>query len=216
LFCSKCGAENPEGKKFCADCAAELGAARPAVQAPPPIAATPAQPQGEQKKAGSFWKSGAGIALIVIIGVVVLGGITTGIIFAVKGGSDSSKKAVTEDVGTDEEQVETSKEMPTEQQIGLPIYPNAKLYRDKKGLEEGSDDKRAHYKEVWLETDDKFENVVAWYKEKLSGMKGFRDISKSPEHVQLMIKESDKSGRFVTILKVFEAAVITLENVMYR
>ena len=89
LFCPSCGAENSEGKKYCSDCAAELGAARPAAQAPPPIAATPAQPQGEQKKAGSFWKSGAGIALIVIIGVVVLGGITTGIIFAVKGGGSS-------------------------------------------------------------------------------------------------------------------------------
>ena len=53
------------------------------------MAASPGQPRGEQKKAGGFWKSGAGIALIVIIGVAVLGGITTGIIFAVKGGGSS-------------------------------------------------------------------------------------------------------------------------------
>ncbi|MBU1669968.1 MAG: zinc ribbon domain-containing protein [Actinobacteria bacterium] len=184
MFCSSCGAENEEGKKFCGDCGAELGATQSAVKAPPPMAVSPVQPQGEKKKAGGFWKSGVGIALIVVIGVAVLGGITTGILFAVKG-------------GTDDTQTKSSKEMPTEEQIGLPIYPNAKVSL---GYEEGSDNDSEHYKSVGLETDDDVDKVLAWYKDKLSGIKGFNDLSEEAEGF-LFIDDGGKKSRNVLITK---------------
>jgi hypothetical protein len=97
MFCAKCGASNPDGTKFCSDCGAALMAAAP-VQ-------TVQQDEEKKKKAGGFWTSGAGIALVAILGVAVLAGITFGIILLVKGGANKEVDAATMQVWDEYESV---------------------------------------------------------------------------------------------------------------
>jgi zinc-ribbon domain len=91
VFCKNCGKPVPGGSKFCLSCGAPLptvpsAAPPPATAAPPP----PGEPQREKKGGGGFFSSPAGIALVVIIGVAVLGGIALGIVFGVRSGGSSS------------------------------------------------------------------------------------------------------------------------------
>lgn len=66
---------------------------------------------------------------------------------------------------------------PTEAELGVPIYPNAKA------VEEGSlstTEGQSTYSAVApFVTDDSVATVVAWYKEKLSGKPGLRDMTTS-------------------------------------
>ena len=92
VFCNECGTSVSEGSKFCLNCGSSLPEstqqAVPPVQEPPPQAVQQPPPNQEQKKGGGFWTSGAGIALVAILGVAVIAGITLGIIFLVKGSGD--------------------------------------------------------------------------------------------------------------------------------
>ena len=66
---------------------------------------------------------------------------------------------------------------PTEAELGVPIYPNAKA------VEEGSlsttEGQSTYSALAPFVTDDSVATVVAWYKEKLSGKPGLRDMTTS-------------------------------------
>lgn len=88
MFCGKCGNSVPEGSRFCAKCGNTMAAAAPFV--PPP------NDEENKKKGGAgFFSSPAGIALVVILAVAVIAGITFGIIFLVRGNSNNTVDAET-------------------------------------------------------------------------------------------------------------------------
>lgn len=85
MFCKNCGSEVAEGLKFCQSCGSPASSAPAQAQAP---ALPPPLPEQRPEKGGSgFLRSPAGIALVVILAVAVIGGITIGLVFAFKGGS---------------------------------------------------------------------------------------------------------------------------------
>ncbi len=85
MFCKNCGSEVTEGLKFCQSCGSPASSAPAPAQAP---ALPPPLPEQRPEKGGSgFLRSPAGIALVVILAVAVIGGITIGLVFAFKGGS---------------------------------------------------------------------------------------------------------------------------------
>ncbi|MBU1670925.1 MAG: hypothetical protein KKF41_03975 [Actinobacteria bacterium] len=88
MFCRRCGSEVTEGLRFCQSCGA------PTTDAPAPMPAPQYQEQPPGKSGSGFLRSGAGIALVVILAVAVIGGITIGLVFAFKGsGSNEAELA---------------------------------------------------------------------------------------------------------------------------
>lgn len=84
------------------------------------------------------------------------------------------------EVDTPEGKVESevSDRIPTEEELGLPIYPDAELDKESSGtVDTTTEEGTASFKGVNLITDDPFSEVVAWYREKLSGMPGFLDMT---------------------------------------
>ena len=96
VFCNECGKSVPEGSKFCLNCGSQLPTV-PLAASPPPNAAPPPpnEPQPQKKGGGAFFSSPAGIALVVILAIAVIGGLTLGIIFLVKGDSNNTVDAET-------------------------------------------------------------------------------------------------------------------------
>lgn len=120
MFCSNCGKTVEEGGKFCPGCGEPLPAASPpaspapgtqqappspppaAVQQAPPAPPSPGSPPptiglppkgspaGGKSGGTGFFRSPAGIAVIVVVVLLVAGGAVTGIILAVRGGSGSA------------------------------------------------------------------------------------------------------------------------------
>ena len=121
MFCDNCGSELREGSKFCLKCGARLPGADAARTSPgarpttviPAVVAAPAQPPVQpppqdpdrKKGAGAFFSSPGGIVLIVAIALLVLGGITVGIVFAVSGGGNSKVDAATMDAWAEYENI---------------------------------------------------------------------------------------------------------------
>jgi len=96
VFCNGCGKLVPEGSKFCLSCGSSLPAAQPSSPAPMnAVSPLPNVEQPKKKGGGAFFSSPAGIALIVILAIAVIGGLTIGIIFLVKGDSNNSVDAET-------------------------------------------------------------------------------------------------------------------------
>ena len=73
MFCTKCGAEIPEGAKFCISCGAPSDStAQPPVQPAQPAA--PAAPVGTPvSKAAYFWKAGSASTRVINIVSIVVG-----------------------------------------------------------------------------------------------------------------------------------------------
>ena len=94
MFCQECGSEYTNGSKFCQNCGKSF------VTQQAPIQQTPKENKG-------FWSSGAGIALVVILGVAVIAGVTLGIIFLVKGDSNNTVDAETIKVWNEYESIAT-------------------------------------------------------------------------------------------------------------
>lgn len=128
MFCDKCGEQIGDDSAFCKKCGAkmvddDISATAPpgeatqvttpmSVMAPPVEAIqqpTPPGETGQKQGVGGFFSSPAGIALVIIIGIAVVAGITLGIIFAVKGGGggggDEAVSAATVEVWDDYEKL---------------------------------------------------------------------------------------------------------------
>ena len=103
VFCNECGSQVAEGSKFCLKCGSSLPTAvQQTVRVATPVQPPPSQPVKQsptneevKKKGGGFLASGAGVALIVILGLMLVTGVTFGIIFLVKGGSNNTADAAT-------------------------------------------------------------------------------------------------------------------------
>jgi hypothetical protein len=74
-FCNSCGATLTPGTKFCNKCGAPIGATTSAVPAAPPTPAPPAAPKG-----GSSALKIVLIVFAVIVGILILGMVTCGIV----------------------------------------------------------------------------------------------------------------------------------------
>jgi len=102
MYCDKCGEQIADDSAFCKKCGARM--TEDEAPAPPPAEAAP-----EKKGSSGFFSSPAGIALVIIIGIAVVAGITLGIIFAVKGGGggggDEAVSAATVEVWDDYEKL---------------------------------------------------------------------------------------------------------------
>lgn len=99
MFCDKCGSSVSEGSKFCLKCGNRIQASAPATAPPvPPPAVPPSGQEEDRKKKAGFFYSPAGIILMVVIGLAVLGGLTIGAIFLFKGDSHNTVDAATVDV----------------------------------------------------------------------------------------------------------------------
>ena len=94
MFCNKCGASVAEGSKFCLECGAQLTAAA-GLASPPPLASSSQNEEERRKKGGGFFASPAGIALVVILGLALIAGVTLGIIFLVRGNDNNTVDAET-------------------------------------------------------------------------------------------------------------------------
>jgi hypothetical protein len=107
MFCAKCGAAAKEGSKFCLNCGSPLSAesSAPPTYTPPVVTQQADLEERGRKKGGGFFSSGAGIALVIILGVAVLAGITFGIIFLVKGDANNQVDAATVDVWEEYESI---------------------------------------------------------------------------------------------------------------
>lgn len=109
MQCEKCGATVADGSKFCSNC----GWVMPAEV---PIGITPPASESEKKKkgGGGFLSSPAGIALVVILAIAVIAGITFGVIFLVKSNANNTVDAETVKVWDEYESMltEDSKDVP--------------------------------------------------------------------------------------------------------
>jgi len=96
VFCNECGKSVTEGSKFCLNCGSQLPTV-PLAAPPPPNAAPPPpnEPQPQKKSGDALFSSPLGIALVVILAIAVIGGLTLGIIFLVKGSSNNGVDAET-------------------------------------------------------------------------------------------------------------------------
>lgn len=90
MICDKCGTPVADGSKFCSNCGWVLPA-----EVPVPAYTPAGEPEEKKKKGGGFLSSPAGIALVVILAIAVIAGITFGIIFLVKGNANNTVDAET-------------------------------------------------------------------------------------------------------------------------
>ena len=93
MFCGNCGSQVTQGNKFCQQCGSPL----PGVE-------TSAASTGKKGAAG-FFSSPAGIALVVVLGLLIVAGIVVGIVFAVSGGKNNSVDAATMDAWAEYENI---------------------------------------------------------------------------------------------------------------
>jgi hypothetical protein len=90
MYCRECGKQHPSGDKYCKSCGAPTGFTGEAPQA--------ATPEPKKKR---FLTSPAGIVLIIILALLVVGGITAGVLYIARsdGGSTSGETEEEIDLG---------------------------------------------------------------------------------------------------------------------
>lgn len=146
----------------------------------------------------------AGILVAVAVGAMGCGGTKTQKITL-----DEEDTKVTEENGdisveSDEGKTTVSTTVPSEEEIGIPIYPGAKMYEDSAGsVTTTGDQGKTTYSAAVLYTDDPVSQVVAWYKDKLSGKPGLVDLSsvQGGEEAGLFMFQSGDTLKTVTIGK---------------
>jgi hypothetical protein len=110
-----------------------------------------------------------------IIGLILVALLALGLVALVGcGGKKTTTK--TGEFKTDEGT--TTVTTVTEEDIGVPVYPGAKMDENASGTVKSKNEKG---EEVWsaavLWTDDPVSEVVAWYRDKLKGKPGFTDLA---------------------------------------
>ena len=93
----------------------------------------------------------------------------------------------------------------TEADIGVPIYPNAQMEKDAAGsVSTKNEQGDATWSAAVMWTEDSVADVVAWYRDKLSGKPGFTDMSTTSGGEALgmmMFQAGDNTLKTVTIGK---------------
>lgn len=117
----------------------------------------------------------------------------------------SEKDGTVKVEGEDGETVVTTSEKISEEDIGVPIYPDAQMDEDTAG---SVSSKNAEGETTWsvavMWTEDSVEDVVAWYRDKLSGKPGFTDMSAASGGEamgMMMFQAGDNTLKTVTIGK---------------
>jgi hypothetical protein len=87
-------------------------------------------------------------------------------------------------VETEEGETKLSTRMPTEDELGVPIYPDARM--DENAQLAFKDTKVAV---MW--TEDVPDKVIAWYKDKLSGKPGYQELINTPTEAMLVTQAGD-------------------------
>lgn len=106
----------------------------------------------------------AGLVVTAVIGLIGCGGTSVKL--------DTGKGKV--EISSPKGSVKLQNKAPTESQLGVPVYPNAKFIENSSGsYTQGQESVAA----AGFTTDDSIDKVVAWYKSKLSGKPQFTDLS---------------------------------------
>ncbi|MBU1669531.1 MAG: hypothetical protein KKF41_15535 [Actinobacteria bacterium] len=112
--------------------------------------------------------------------------------------SEEGNKIVTE-TGEGTTTTEVADELPTEEDLGVPIYPDSTYDKESSGsISTTTEEGTSKIVSATLMTDDSVNKVVAWYKDKLSGMPGFSDVTASSEGALFMVGD-EAEGRIVAI-----------------
>ena len=87
------------------------------------------------------------------------------------------------------------------QDLGVPIYPGAEVEEGTAGKVETSDEEGTESMAgAVLRTNDSVDDVIAWYRDKLSGMPGFQDTSMEMEGEKLGMFSVQKGDETVTVM----------------
>jgi len=105
--------------------------------------------------------------LTVVVSLALAGCGTT----AVKVGNSSGPKPT---AGTSQENV--SSHVPTEAEVGVPVYPGARLNENESMAVTTADGKKT-YSVARLWTTDAIPTVTAWYQQQLSGKPDFKQLA---------------------------------------
>jgi len=110
---------------------------------------------------------GVMLVAMLVVGLAALGGC---------GGKKITTVTKTGEIETDEGT--TTVTTVTEKDIGVPIYPGAKMDKNSAGTVKSKNEKGV---EVWsaavLWTEDPVSEVIAWYRDELKGKPGFTDLT---------------------------------------
>ena len=111
---------------------------------------------------------GVMLVAMLVVGLAALGGC---------GGKKTTTVTKTGEIETNDGTTTVTGTI-TEKEIGIPIYPGAKMDENAAGTVKSKNEKG---EEVWsaavLWTDDPVSEVVAWYRDKLKGKPGFTDLT---------------------------------------
>ena len=110
---------------------------------------------------------GVMLVAMLVVGLAALGGC---------GGKKTTTVTKTGEIETNEGT--TTVTTVTEKDIGVPIYPGAKMDKNSAGTVKSKNEKGV---EVWsaavLWTEDPVSEVIAWYRDELKGKPGFTDLT---------------------------------------
>jgi hypothetical protein len=150
--------------------------------------------------------------VLMLLGILVLGAVAlVGCGSKVTVKTENGKVTTTEkngEVKVESEKgdttVTTTKKV-TESEIGVPIYPNAKMDENAAGSVSTKNEKgETTWSAAVMWTEDPVADVVSWYRDKLSGKPGFTDMSTTSGGEALglmMFQAGDNTLKTVTIGK---------------
>jgi hypothetical protein len=85
--------------------------------------------------------------------------------------------------------IKIESKVPTEAELGVPIYPNAEAVRG--GSITTTEGEETYSAAVPLVTDDSVEKVIAWYRDELAGKPGLQDLT-TPEGGMFAFQSGDE------------------------
>ena len=140
------------------------------------------------------WVVVALAALLVVGAAGVIGCGGTSVTVTTPGGKvNVNEKNGEVNVQTPQGNVSVSSKLPTEAELGVPIYPNVKM-------DENAYGDWANTKVAVLWTTDSPDKVIAWYKGKLSTKPGYRELMSTSDQAMLVTQAGDQF-KMVTIGK---------------
>lgn len=158
--------------------------AQPQYQAPPP------QPRNAGALKGCLIAFGAVAVVGAILAVVLFVVVGVGIRHVVKEVEKTTANGVTLPGG-----ITLSNKVPTEAQLGIPVYPGSKMSASSVSIKNASGNISASV----LYTDDDPATVVAWYKARLSGKPDYQSVGDSATDAMITFKNDNGATVVLTI-----------------